>query len=97
MIPVQSLTQGGAAQPVLPRPPDPLRLAAENLETAFLSEMLKASGLGESSGSFGGGIGEEQFASFLRDAQAREMVRSGGIGLAEVIHRALMAGSDATR
>lgn len=80
-----------------PPPPDPLRQAAEKLETAFLSEMLKASGLGETPDSFGGGIGEEQFASFLRDAQAREMVRSGGIGLAEVIYHALKAGSDAAR
>ena len=62
-----------------------LRLTAEKLETAFLSEMLKAAGLGKTRGAFGGGVGEEQFASFLRDEQAKAMVRAGGIGLAENI------------
>lgn len=54
----------------------------QKLETVFLSEMLKAAGFGEVSDSFGGGVGEGQFASFLRDAQAQEMVRAGGVGLA---------------
>uniref|UniRef100_UPI003D7E25FD rod-binding protein n=1 Tax=Albidovulum sp. TaxID=1872424 RepID=UPI003D7E25FD len=66
-----------------------LRRTAENLEAAFLSEMLKSAGLGQSRTEFGGGVGEEQFASFLRDEQARSMQRSGGIGLAETIFEAL--------
>jgi flagellar protein FlgJ len=51
--------------------------------------MLNYAGLGKSSDSFGGGIGEEQYASFLRDAQAKEMVKQGGIGLAEMIFESL--------
>lgn len=66
-----------------------LRRTAENLEAAFLSEMLKSAGLGQVRSDFGGGVGEEQFASFLRDEQARSMQRSGGIGLAESIFEAL--------
>jgi len=66
-----------------------LRQAAEKMEAAFLSEMLKAAGVGKPQDSFGGGIGEEQFASFLRDAQAEGMVRAGGIGLAETLFHAL--------
>ncbi len=54
----------------------------EKLESVFLAEMLKAAGVGKSPESFGGGAGEDQFASFLREAQAREMVRAGGLGLA---------------
>ena len=38
-------------------------------------------------GAFSGGIGEEQFASFLREGQAAAMVRAGGIGLAERLIR----------
>lgn len=72
-----------------PAPTDPLRAVAQELEATFLSEMLKSAGLGEPSKSFGGGIGEEQFSSFLRDAQAREMVRAGGVGLAESLYHAL--------
>ena len=66
-----------------------LREAAEALEAGFLSEMLKGAGLGKTSESFGGGTGEDQFSSYLRDAQAREMVKSGGIGLAESLYQAL--------
>lgn len=66
-----------------------LRRTAENLESAFLSEMLKSAGLGQPREAFGGGVGEEQFSSFLRDEEARAMVRAGGIGLAESIFDAL--------
>lgn len=66
-----------------------LRHAAEELETTFLAEMLKSAGLGESRSAFGGGAGEDQFASFLIEAQAREMVKAGGIGLSEALFNAL--------
>lgn len=66
-----------------------LRAAAEKLEAGFLAEMLQAAGLGESRTGFGGGAGEDQFSSFLVQEQAEEMVRAGGIGLAESIFEAL--------
>lgn len=66
-----------------------LRQAAQEIEAGFLTEMLKHSGLGETGESFGGGVGEEQFASFLREEQARAMVSKGGIGLAEQIFRSM--------
>lgn len=75
----------------------PIWEAATKLEASFLSEMLKSTGLGEVSEEFGGGIGEEQFASFMRDAQAKEMVRAGGLGLAETFFHALKEKSDGTR
>lgn len=78
-----------------PLPPagrdDVLRAKAAQLETAFLAEMLSFSGLGEVSESFGGGAGETQFASFLRQEQARLLVDQGGIGLAGLIFESLMA------
>jgi Rod binding domain-containing protein len=80
-----------------PAPPDrhqQLRKAATEVEAAFLAEMLSAAGLGESPTSFGGGAGEEQFASFLRMEQARAMVGSGGIGLSEAIYAALVERED---
>lgn len=66
-----------------------LRVAAEQLEAQFLAEMLKSAGLGKTSDSFGGGAGEDQFASFLVKEQALAMVRAGGIGLAESIFNSL--------
>ncbi|MGH1463902.1 MAG: rod-binding protein [Cognatishimia sp.] len=79
---------GAAATP--PRPGDAaLRQAAQKLEAHFLAEMLKGAGLGQTSTSFGGGAGEDQFSSFLRREQASQMARAGGIGLAEAFFEAL--------
>lgn len=71
-----------------------LRDAAEKLETQFLAEMLKHAGAGEARTAFGGGAGEAQFTSFLREAQAAEMVKAGGIGLTEQIFEALKERTD---
>lgn len=79
----------GTIRPKAAAAPDPLRLAAQQLEAGFLAEMLKSSGFGKPPEAFGGGTGEDQFASFLRQAQAEEMVKSGGIGLAESLYHAL--------
>ena len=64
--------------------------AAQDLEATFLSEMLKAAKIGEPRDSFGGGIGEEQFASLLRSELAAEIVETGGIGLSENIFNSLL-------
>lgn len=89
-----TLEIGPPFQPPFASRPDPLRAKAAELETAFLAEMLGHAGLGSEPESFGGGIGEEQFASFLRHEQAAAMVKAGGIGLTERLFRA-MGGKDA--
>ena len=66
-----------------------LRQVAQKLEANFLAEMLKSAGVGEQIEGWGGGVGEDQFASFLRQAQADEMAKSGGIGLAESLFESL--------
>jgi Rod binding domain-containing protein len=66
-----------------------LRDAAQKMEATFLAEMLKSAGVGTPRETFGGGAGEEHFASFLREAQAEEMVKAGGIGLAEALFEAM--------
>lgn len=71
-----------------------LREAARAFEAAFLTEMLKHSGLGEAPEGFGGGAGEAQFASHLRAAQARQMADAGGLGLAEHIFESMKARQD---
>lgn len=69
---------------------DELRDVSEKLEAAFLSEMLKGAGLGARKGAFGGGVGEDQFASMLRERQAQLVVETGGIGLAEQLFQTLL-------
>lgn len=63
--------------------------AAVQLEATFLAEMLKSAGFGKTSDSFGGGIGEDQFSSFLVQAQAEALADAGGIGLAQSLFEAL--------
>jgi Rod binding domain-containing protein len=86
---VVSVTGAGPAN----APDDPriraLRDAAVELEASFLAEMLKSAGLAKTSDSFGGGAGEDQFSSFLVRAQAEQIAKSGGIGLAEMFFHAL--------
>ncbi|MFA8441891.1 rod-binding protein [Yoonia sp.] len=83
-----------APRPVAPLPDyvqtdAKLRDAAQKMEATFLAEMLKSAGVGAPRDAFGGGEGEEHFSSFLRDAQAEEMVKAGGIGLAEALFEAM--------
>ena len=90
-LPHQSLR---STQPPLGTPnlTNPLMQQARALEASFLSEMLGHAGVGDTSESFGGGVGEDQFASFLRDEEAKQMVAHGGIGLAEQLFHAMAKG-----
>lgn len=65
--------------------------AAEKFEAQFLSSMLQQmfSGL-KTDGPFGGGAGEEMFRSLLTDAMAKQMTKSGGIGLADTVQREIL-------
>jgi flagellar protein FlgJ len=89
MIPPLSLT--ATQPPVHGQTTTMLMETAKELEAAFLSEMLSFSGVGTVSAEFGGGVGEDQFASFLRDEQARLLVERGGIGLAQTIFESLVS------
>ena len=89
---------------ILPQPPDrqqpsvqtdKLLQKSKEMEVAFLAEMLAHAKVGDSPEGFGGGIGEEQFASFLRQEQARLLVDRGGIGLAQTIFDALVTSQEA--
>lgn len=85
-------THGAAPNPANDQANDSaLRTAARELEASFLAEMLKSAGVGKPRDGFGGGHGEDQFASFLRQEQAREMVKAGGIGLTEALFQSLKA------
>lgn len=71
-----------------------LRKVATELEATFLAEMLTSAGLGKSPEGMGGGVGEDQFSSFLVQEQARALAERGGIGLAETIFNALKEKQD---
>jgi flagellar protein FlgJ len=73
-----------------PRPSADQIEAGKQMESHFLAEMLSFTGLNATPEGFGGGAGEDQFSSFLRREQANQITQAGGIGLAEIIAKALM-------
>lgn len=86
------LPDAPASRPTVPQARlDQMRATAQELEATFLAEMLKHTGFGEARDAFGGGPGEEQFASLLRMEHARALAETGGIGLAESVFRSLLA------
>ena len=87
------LSRPGPPPPAAIARPDPHkaeREAAVSLEANFISEMLKHAGVGESRKEFGGGAGEDQFASMLRDLQAKSIAEAGGFGLSDVFFQAMV-------
>ena len=106
--PIQGLPPAGAHSGMAAARPDPLpdplpgpqarlRAVATDLEAAFLAEMLQHAGFGAARESLGGGIGEEQMTSMLRNEHARAIAAQGGIGLAEQIFAALVRRGEAAR
>ena len=55
---------------------------ADGLEKAFLTEMLKYAGPKPIEGSFGGGIGEDQFSSMLTETYAQALAERIDLGFA---------------
>jgi Rod binding domain-containing protein len=80
--PLSAIGPGSAHAPAAARERE-ARAAAEAFEAAFLAEMLKYSGINAMPSGFGGGAGEEAFASFLTEEYARLLAERGGIGIAE--------------
>ena len=67
------------------------REAAKAFESQFLSMMFAQMFQGvPTDGPFGGGFGEEMFRSMMTDAMAKEVTKSGGIGLADTVQREML-------
>lgn len=94
MPPIDAVSLSPYARPSPPTRDDQLRDVAQKLEATFLAEMLKSAGFGKSQETFGGGSGEDQFSSFLVQAQAEKMAEGGGIGLAEALFESLKERED---
>ena len=68
-----------------------IKQSAQDFESSFLSVMLAQMFKGvETEAPFGGGQGEEMFKSFFTDAVAKQVSRSGGIGLAATVEREML-------
>jgi len=64
---------------------------AKDFEASFVSSMLGQMFEGlDTSGPFGGGQGEEMFRSVLMDAFGKQIVKSGGVGVAAAVQREML-------
>jgi len=68
------------------------RAKAEEFEAFFISQMFKnmSSGL-ETDKTFGGGESEKIYKSMLNDEYAKSMSSQGGIGIADMVYREILA------
>ena len=68
-----------------------IKASAQQFEASFLSTSLGSMFEGvTTSAPFGGGEGEQQFKSFLNDAFAKQMVKTGGVGIAASVQREML-------
>jgi peptidoglycan hydrolase FlgJ len=68
-----------------------IKQTAQNFESSFLSVMFQQMFTGISTdGPFGGGQGEEMFRSVLTDAMAKQVSKTGGIGVATSVEREML-------
>jgi Rod binding domain-containing protein len=64
--------------------------ASKDFEASYLSIMLGQMFEGVGEGEFSGGQGEAMFKSFMTDAIAKKVTRSGGVGLAAPVQREML-------
>ncbi len=68
-----------------------IKETAQNFEASFLSVMLNEMFKDvNTSGPFNGGQGEQMFKSFFSDAVAKQVVKSGGIGVADTVAKEML-------
>ena len=64
---------------------------SQKFEATFLSIMVQQMFEGtETSAPFGGGPGEQMFKSFMAQAMADKVVKTGGVGLAASVQREML-------
>jgi flagellar protein FlgJ len=87
------LLQAGAPQPTaaqMAKRAD-IEKTAKNFESSFLSVMLGQMFSGvKTSAPFGGGHGEDMFKSMLTDAMAKQVVKAGGLGVADSVAKEML-------
>lgn len=65
--------------------------AGQKFEAQFLSTMFQHMFQGlDTNGPFGGGAGEEMFRSVMTEALGKQVVKAGGIGLADTVQREIL-------
>lgn len=80
------------------QPENGARKSAEDFEAFFLTQMFELMSAGiKTDGPFGGGQGEATWRSFLNDQYGREMSKSRGIGIADMVYDQILKLQEASQ
>ena len=67
------------------------KAAGEDFEAVFLNSMFQQMFAGVGQGPFSGGNGANIWRSFLTDEYSKSFVKAGGVGIAPIVQRELLA------
>ena len=67
------------------------KAAGEDFEAVFLNSMFQQMFAGIDQGPFSGGNGANIWRSFLTDEYSKSFVKAGGVGIAPIVQRELLA------
>jgi flagellar protein FlgJ len=67
------------------------KAAGEDFEAVFLNSMFQQMFAGVGQGPFSGGAGANIWRSFLSDEYSKSFVKAGGVGIAPLVQRELLA------
>ena len=82
----------GLQRPGAKANPEALKAAAQDFESFFLTSMMEQMFAGiETDGMFGGGQGESVFRSLLNQEYGKAIASSGGVGIADMVYRQMLA------
>ena len=82
---------GKASNPAAASRAAKAKATGEDFEAVFLNSMFQQMFSGVGNGPFSGGNGANIWRSFLTDEYSKSFVKSGGIGIASEVQRALLA------
>lgn len=86
-------TRPGPARPVSDEAGE-VGEAARQFESVFLSRMLEEMSTGLSGSVLSGGQAEQTWQSFMNDEYAKLISRSGGIGVADAVQKAMLGAQE---
>lgn len=78
--------------------PEQIKEAAQDFEAFFLSQMLKPMfDTVQTDDMFGGGQGEEMWKSLMVDEYAKQIAKSGGVGVAEQVMQVMIQAQESEK
>lgn len=93
-----AIDQGKATQAKGGRDPAAVKKAAQDFEAVFVSQMMQQMFAGVKTDTmFGGGQGEEMFRSMMIDEYGKQVVKHGGLGIAQSVMNTMLAAQEKSR